>query len=278
VLSSFVLAAAMAAVSPLRLASQDATPNERPSLVVLIAVDQMRPDYFERFRGQYRGGFRTLRDSSAFFPSGHQEHAMTETAPGHSAMLSGREPVHTGIFSNDRGVPVPTVRVIDAPGIMGASPRRFIGTTLYDWMRAADRSARVLSVSRKDRGAILPVGRARADVYWFLNGRFTTSSYYAESLPPWVRDFDDSLNGSALPRRWSLLLADSAYTEPDSMPWEHDGADVTFPHFFAENPAERLRKLEPAHPGMIGFFREWCPKHSEQACCPPRSKVAPSSG
>ena len=234
----------LAVLFPSLISGQAIAPSQRPALVVLIAVDQMRPDYFERFRGQYRGGFRTLRDSSAFFPSGHQEHAMTETAPGHSAMLSGREPVHTGIFSNDRGVPDPTVRVIDAPGIMGASPRRFIGTTLYDWMRAADRSARVLSVSRKDRGAILPVGRARADVYWFLNGRFTSSSYYAESLPPWVRDFDDSLNGSALPRRWSLLLADSAYTEPDSMPWEHDGADFTFPHSFAENPAERLRKLE----------------------------------
>src|SRR5207247_2351660 len=110
-------------------------PAERPSLVVLIAIDQMRPDYFERFRGQFHGGLRTIRDNSAFFPNGHQEHAMTETAPGHSAMLSGREPVHTHIFSNDRGVPDPTVAVLDAPGVMGASPRRFVGTTLYDWMR-----------------------------------------------------------------------------------------------------------------------------------------------
>ena len=33
----------------------------------------------------------------------------------------------------------------------------------------------------------------------------------------------------------------------------------------AEPYFERLRKLEPAHVGMLGFFREWCPKHSEQA-------------
>jgi tetratricopeptide (TPR) repeat protein len=32
----------------------------------------------------------------------------------------------------------------------------------------------------------------------------------------------------------------------------------------AEPYFERLRKFEPAHPGMLGFFREWCPKHGEQ--------------
>jgi len=169
---------------------------------------------------------------------------MTETAPGHSAMLSGREPVHTGIFSNDRGVPDPTFPLIDTPGVVGASPRRFVGTTLFDWMRSVNSSTRVLSVSRKDRGAILPVGRARADVYWFAGGHFTTSQYYATSLPEWVRNFDENLHGDALPRRWTLLLPDTAYAERDSMPWEHDGGDFIFPHAFPDDPAERLRKLE----------------------------------
>lgn len=33
----------------------------------------------------------------------------------------------------------------------------------------------------------------------------------------------------------------------------------------AEAYFEKLRKWEPAHPGMLSFFREWCPKRSEQA-------------
>jgi tetratricopeptide (TPR) repeat protein len=32
----------------------------------------------------------------------------------------------------------------------------------------------------------------------------------------------------------------------------------------AEPYFERLRKHEPAHPGMLGFFREWCPQKGEQ--------------
>jgi hypothetical protein len=238
------LAAIMAALAAAAHAQPAPAPNDKPALIVLVAIDQMRPDYFQRFDSQFRGGFRLIRDSSAFFPNGHQEHAMTETAPGHSAMLSGREPVHTGIFSNDRGVPDPGAAVLGAPGVMGASPRRFVGTTLHDWMRVADSATRVLAVSRKDRGAILPVGTARGDVYWFANGRFTTSRYYADTLPTWVTDFDGAMRGDALPRRWSLLLPASAYAEPDSMPWEHDGDDYVFPHDFPANPADRLRRAE----------------------------------
>src|SRR4029079_7007176 len=37
------------------------------------------------------------------------------------------------------------------------------------------------------------------------------------------------------------------------------GAVAAEPYF------ERLRKFEPAHPGMLGFFREWCQKRGEQA-------------
>jgi predicted AlkP superfamily pyrophosphatase or phosphodiesterase len=241
-LSRVLFVAAVAGSAP--LSAQQATPNEQPALVVLIAVDQLRPDYLDRFHDQFRGGFRLIRDSAAFFPNGHQEHAMTETAPGHSTMLSGREPVHNGIFSNDRGVPDTTVSVLGAPNVTGASPQRFIGTTLYDWMTDRDPATRALSVSRKDRGAILPIGRARANVYWFANGRFTTSTYYADTLPAWVQGFDASVTGEQLPQGWPLLLAENAYAEPDSEPWEHDGGDYTFPHQFPASAAERVKKLE----------------------------------
>ena len=208
------------------------------SLVVFIAIDQMRPDYFERFRSQWTGGFGRIREHSAFFTHGQQNHANTETAPGHSTMLSGREPTHTGIVSNDRGVPDPTATLIDAKG-PGASPRRFLGTTLYDWMLAKDPRSRVLSVSRKDRGAILPVGRANGSVFWYADGGFTTSRYYADTLPQWVTTFDAQHGADALAgTTWTLLRPASDYAEPDSMPFEHGGGDFVFPHAFPATPKE----------------------------------------
>jgi arylsulfatase A-like enzyme len=130
----------------------------KPKLVVMIVVDQLRPDYLVRWHTQLTGGFRTLQ-SGAVFTNAFQDHAVTETAPGHATVLSGRWPAHTGIISNTLGVGDSTAALVATPG-PGASPRRFRGTAFFDWLHGADPASRALSVSRKDRGAILPIGTA----------------------------------------------------------------------------------------------------------------------
>ncbi len=202
----------------------------RPKLVVVITVDQLRPDYFTRWKSQLTGGLGQLATEGAFFTDGYQDHAVTETAPGHATILSGRWPAHTGIITNAAGVLDSVAPLLGTSGF-GASPRRFRGTTLFDWLKAADPTARALSVSRKDRGAILTIGQAKEQVYWYQSGLFTTSRYYADSLPTWVQGF----NARRLPFRaagmiWSLLLPDSAYQEPDNEIWENGGVNLVFPH------------------------------------------------
>ena len=74
-------------------AAQRTAPSGRaPKLIVFIAVDQMRADYFERFLPQLNGGLGRLYRGGAVFTNAYQDHAITETAPGHSVMLSGRFP------------------------------------------------------------------------------------------------------------------------------------------------------------------------------------------
>lgn len=99
-----ISAAAFVAAPALAAAQQAPVSAERPALVVLIAVDQFRGDYLDRFGAQLTGGLARFHSSAAFFPHAWQDHANTETAPGHATMLSGREPVHTEIISNNRGV------------------------------------------------------------------------------------------------------------------------------------------------------------------------------
>ena len=213
-------------------------PHPRPRLVVVITVDQMRPDYLDRYRSQLQGGLRLLVRDGAVFRDAYQDHAVTETAPGHSTILSGRWPAHTGIIANTLGVLDSTAPLIGLAG-PGASPARFRGTAFFDWLRAAEPDARALSVSRKDRGAILPIGRAKQSVYWYQSGYFTTSRYYADSLPLWVRAF----NARRLPFReagdeWNLLLPARDYPEPDSVPYENGGAGFMFPHRLPADSAQ----------------------------------------
>lgn len=208
-----------------------------PALVVFVAIDQMRGDYLARFVHQWTGGFARLTAQGIVFANGREYHATTETAPGHSTMLSGREPNHTQIVSNNLAVQDPDAPVLGVATGPGASPRRFHGTTLVDWMLLADPATRVLSVSRKSDAAILPIGRARAYVYWFENGNFTTSRYYADALPSWVRAFNGRNSAAAFAgATWGLLLPDSAYQEPDTEPFENGGSDFTFPHALPLTP------------------------------------------
>ncbi|HEY3221927.1 MAG TPA: alkaline phosphatase family protein [Gemmatimonadales bacterium] len=204
--------------------------SPRPKLVVVITVDQLRPDYFTRWKSQLTGGLGQLATEGAFFTDGYQDHAVTETAPGHSTILSGMWPAHTGIIRNLEGVQDSLAPLLGTIG-PGASPRRFRGTELFDWLKAVDPTARALSVSRKDRGAILPIGHAKEQVYWYQSGLFTTSRYYADSLPTWVQAFNARrLPFKAANTQWSLLLPDSAYKEPDNEVWENGGSGVVFPH------------------------------------------------
>src|SRR5690606_37462169 len=75
------------------------------SLIIMLSIDQFRPDYFDRFGAHLTGGLKRIREGSAFFPNGRQNDARTQAAPGHASMLSGRYPASTGILTNDHGVP-----------------------------------------------------------------------------------------------------------------------------------------------------------------------------
>jgi hypothetical protein len=204
-----------------------------PALVVFITVDQLRADYLTRFQHQLRGGLGRLYREGAFFTNAYQDHANTETAPGHASTMSGRFPASHGITSNSTGVGDSTVTLVGVPsGRGGASPHRFKGTTLADWLIAAHPETRVLSVSKKDRGAILPIGRSKQQVFWWESaGNFTTSTYYRSTLPGWVVAFNARRPAAAYAgRAWELLLPEAQYPEPDTVVAEMEGRNVVFPH------------------------------------------------
>jgi arylsulfatase A-like enzyme len=219
------------------LAFRPAPPAPGPALVLVVVVDQMRGDYLQRWQGQWKGGFARLLGKGAVFPNGFQDHAITSTAPGHATILSGRHPVRSGIYDNQHGVGDSTAPLVGGVTGPGASPSRFRGTTLVDWLSQRDPSIRILSVAGKDRSAILPVGRRRASVFWARNGRLTTSTYYADSLPTWATEWNGRSGAARLAgRSWTLLLPDSAYPEPDDAEGEDRPGRRVFPHTFPGDP------------------------------------------
>ena len=66
-LTALALAAAVAA--PVTAQQQPAATAAAPSLIVFITVDQMRPDYFDRYASQLKGGLgRLYRGGCQVYP------------------------------------------------------------------------------------------------------------------------------------------------------------------------------------------------------------------
>ena len=71
-----------------------------PKLLDLIVVDQLRPDYTDRFREDYEGEFRWPLAHGAYFPDANYRHAMTVTAAVHGTIATGLHPSTRGIVGN----------------------------------------------------------------------------------------------------------------------------------------------------------------------------------
>ena len=70
-----------------------------PKLLVVISVDQFSANLWDEYRPQFVAGLARLA-SGTVFRNGYQSHALTETCPGHSTILTGDHPSRTGIVGN----------------------------------------------------------------------------------------------------------------------------------------------------------------------------------
>jgi hypothetical protein len=74
-----------------------------------------------------------------------------------------------------------------------SSPKRLLVSTIGDELkRSGSPNSKVIGISMKDRGAILPAGHMADAAYWFDNrsGAFVSSDYYFPATPAWVQAFN----------------------------------------------------------------------------------------
>ncbi len=229
-----------------------------PKLVVLVVIDQFRPDYLTRFQEHYLpaggaaqpGGFLFLMEEGAYYPDAGYAHAATFTCPGHAAISSGSLPAESGVIANawfDRLTGRPVHCVTDQRGLDGItrSPHSLRVTTLGDELQlATSGKSKIVSFSYKDYAAMMLGGRSADLALWFdyATGGWTSNAYYVGSagLPEWVGSF----NGLKIPDRlrgqsWELLLDESAYSSMNPDPLGSSPLlsryGPTFPHLLADD-------------------------------------------
>jgi hypothetical protein len=171
----FAVAAAVVAAPA---AAQQPPP---PKLLVAISVDQFSADLFDEYRPHFTAGLARLA-SGTVFDKAYQSHAITETCPGHSTLLTGDHPARTGIIGNvwiDQSIARADKSVYCAedetqPGTSSTaykvSPKHLLVPTLGDLMKARSAQSRNVAVSGKDRAAVMMSGH-NADQRWYWDGK-----------------------------------------------------------------------------------------------------------
>ncbi|MBY0229013.1 MAG: alkaline phosphatase family protein, partial [Gemmataceae bacterium] len=209
-------------------------PGSGPKLAVLLVVDQMRGDFLSRWDGLYaKDGFKRLVGEGASFTECHYPYANTMTGPGHATVSTGCLPSVHGIVANEwhdrftgkevncahspRFSQVPPAPPPKDPKKkpVGIGPDLLLAPTFGDALKLATGGrGKVVSLSLKDRSAVLPTGRSKPDaVYWAdANGRFVTSTAYRDSLHPWVKEFNAAgLAASWKGKSWDRLKPEAVY-------------------------------------------------------------------
>lgn len=225
---------------------------ERPKLVVGIVVDQMRWDYLIRFEAKYgTEGFKRILNQGFNCRQTFINYLPSFTAAGHASIYTGSVPALHGIVGNEwfdsrSGAAQyctadSTVKAVGGSEQAGKmSPRNLLATTITDELRLATNfRSRVIGISLKDRGAILPAGHTANAAYWYdtKSGYFMTSSYYENSLPVWLQHFNQrNLPDSLMKLDWHTMFPIAQYTESatDSNPYEGSmkgEKNAVFPHF-----------------------------------------------
>lgn len=221
-------------------------PPEKPRLVIGIIVEQLRYDHIERFRDRFcDDGIKRLINEGSYFKNASFEYMLTQSAPGHATIATGAEPSYHGIPSDNWYVPLKNELIYSTKDAVvnpvgGTfesglhSPSNLQASTFSDELKmATNRKAKVFSVGIKESSSILSAGHSADAAFWFDNttGTWMSSTYYINSLPGWVTDFNALNNAeSYLNATWEQFKPREMYSDclPDSNQYEAGFRSVNY--------------------------------------------------
>ncbi|WP_316848535.1 alkaline phosphatase PafA [Pedobacter psychrodurus] len=224
----------------------------RPKLVVGLVVDQMRWDYLYRYYNRYtNGGFKRLINEGFSVENTFIPYTPTYTACGHTCIYTGSVPAVHGIIGNDWYDPETKKNVYctedssvstvgSTPSSEGnMSPKNMLTTTITDELRLATNfRGKVIGISLKDRGSILPAGHAANAAYWYQGstGNWITSTYYMKEVPSWIADYNKlKLANKFYAKNWETLYPMNSYVNSTADEKAYEGKSSTFPHQLTQN-------------------------------------------
>ncbi|MBN2347688.1 MAG: alkaline phosphatase family protein [Bacteroidales bacterium] len=242
---------------------QKKIPTEQPKLVVGIVISQMRYDYIYRYWDKFgENGFKKLINGGTFCKNTRFNYLFSQEGVGHATIATGTNPSDHGIISKEWYVSLQD-QVVSSTGtekystVGGSyepgrkSPENLMTTTYADELRLSNNfKSKTFSISLNAEPAIFSAGHSANCAYWFddVSGNWITSSYYIDSLPNWVNDFNaKKFPDTYVVKQWNTLLPIAEYTESlnDNNVYETGINDqITFPYELENLNKQKKKKTD----------------------------------
>jgi predicted AlkP superfamily pyrophosphatase or phosphodiesterase len=238
-------------------------PPEKPKIIVGIVVSQMRYDYIQRYWDKLgENGIKQLVSRGTYCRNTSFNYLFSQQGVGHASIATGTTPSDHGIvgkewylFLQDKieGSTEDQQQTAVGGDVDNGhySPKNLMCTTFSDELRLSNNfKSKVFAISSDPAPGIFSAGHTANGSYWFdaRTGNWITSTYYTDSLPGWVNDFNTKqFPGIYLRETWSTLKPIDQYTEslPDKNNYETGiKGQVTFPYVLEDLSEIKRNKLD----------------------------------
>ena len=238
--------------------------ENKPKVVVGIVVENMRPDYIQRFWNKFsENGFKKLYTQGAVCKNVHLHLHRQNYASGTATLFTGVNPSIHGIIDKQWYDRLKEKEIecteddyyftVGADTKSGnASSVKLLSNTISDNLKIlTGGKSKVYSAAMNRESAIFSAGHAADGAFWLdtESGHMVSSSFFSGNFPDWIREFNsENLPEMYAYRNWSTFLPETEYTESlqDDYLLEpgYFGKWNTFPHSISKY-VKRTENLMP---------------------------------
>lgn len=202
-----------------------AAAQKTPRLVVNIVVSSLGANDLEQYESNFTStGFRRLLYGGQRFTNASYDYMQTTTPVSLATLTTGAMPSIHGVVGERwfDYVDNSLISLIDdnqehsvnySSGTGNYSPRNLIAETLTDALARQSANSRIATIAVDPLSAVVMAGHS-GEVYWMerVQTDWTTSSYYTETLPEWIAEYNDKdRNQNYSIKRWTTLLPYDSY-------------------------------------------------------------------
>ncbi|SHJ15781.1 Type I phosphodiesterase / nucleotide pyrophosphatase [Tangfeifania diversioriginum] len=212
-------------------AQQPAAVREKPKVVIGLMIENMRPDYIQRYWDKLGpNGFKKLYNNGAVCTNINLTQHIQSYAGGTATLFTGVHPSMHGIvdkkwYDRLKQKEIECTRddyyfTVGADTDQGnASPKKLLSNTITDNLKIFSRGeALVFSAAMNRESAIFSAGHVADGAYWYdtESGKIISSSFYLSTFPEWVREFNTQNYGEMYSyRNWVTFMPPKEYTESE---------------------------------------------------------------